>query len=75
MLKINGVTVAAGSAPLTIPLLIGSIRLNSTTTTTGTSVVQRAVVVDTPLTDVVLGEAKANVEAKPGHPGGSPCRV
>lgn len=73
-LKINGVTVAVGSAPLTIPLLIGSIRLNSTTTTP-TSVVQQAVVVDTPLTDVVLGEAKANVEAKPGHPGGSPCRV
>lgn len=73
-LKINGLTVNVGSAPLTIPLLIGSLRLNSTTTT-ATSVVQQAVVVDTPLTDVVIGEAKANVEAKPGHPGGTPCRV
>lgn len=73
-LKINGVAVTVGSAPLTIPLLIGSLRLNSTTTT-ATSVVQQAVVVDTPLTDLVIGEAKANVEAKPGHPGGSPCRV
>ncbi|SDP88151.1 hypothetical protein [Lentzea jiangxiensis] len=73
-LKINGVSVAVGSAPLTIPLVIGSLRLNSTTTT-ATSVVQRAVVVDTLLTDLVIGEAKANVEPKPGHPGGSPCRV
>jgi DNA-binding beta-propeller fold protein YncE len=73
-LRINGVTVSVGSAPLTIPLLIGSLRLNSTTTT-ATSVVQQAVVVDTPLTDLVIGEAKANVEAKPGQPGGSPCRV
>ncbi len=73
-LKINGLTVSVGSAPLTIPLLIGSLKLNSTTTT-GSTVVQQAVVLDTPLTDVVIGEAKANVEAKPGHPGGSPCRV
>ena len=73
-LKINGLAVNVGSAPLTIPLLIGSLRLNSTTTT-ATSVVQQAVVVDTPLTDLVIGEAKANVEAKRGHPGGTPCRV
>lgn len=73
-LSINGVPVTVGSAPLTIPLVIGSLRLNSTTTT-GTSVVQQALVLDTPLTDVVLGEAKANVEALTGHPGGSPCRV
>ncbi|ANZ43476.1 hypothetical protein BBK82_41825 [Lentzea guizhouensis] len=73
-LRINGVTVNVGSAPLTIPLLIGSLRLNSTTTT-ATSVVQQAVVVDTLLTDLVIGEAKANVEAKPGQPGGSPCQV
>lgn len=73
-LKINGLSVTVGSAPLTIPLVIGSLRLNSTTTT-GTTVVQQAVVLDTPLTDVVLGEAKANVEATAGNPGGTPCRV
>jgi streptogramin lyase len=73
-LKINGVTIAVGSTPVTIPLLIGSLKLNSTTTT-GTTVVQQAVVLDTLLTDVVLGEAKANVEANPGTPGGHPCRV
>ncbi|MBB4905982.1 choice-of-anchor P family protein [Actinophytocola algeriensis] len=73
-LKINGVSVTVGSAPLTIPLLIGSLRLNSTTTT-ATSVTQQAVVLDTLLTDVVIGEAKANVEGKPATPGGNPCAV
>ncbi|ONI90766.1 hypothetical protein ALI22I_11335 [Saccharothrix sp. ALI-22-I] len=73
-LRINGVAVTVGSAPLTIPLLIGSLQLNNTTTTP-TNVVQRAFALDTALTDVVLGEAKANVEALPGEPGGSPCRV
>ncbi|WP_433272852.1 hypothetical protein ACQPZF_17500 [Actinosynnema sp. CS-041913] len=73
-LRINGVSVAVGSAPLTIPLVIGSLRLNSTTTT-ATSVTQQALVLDTLLTDVVLGEAKANVEALPGEVGGTPCRV
>ncbi len=72
-LRINGVTIAVGSAPLTIPLLIGSLRLNSTTTT-ATSVTQQALVLDTLLTDLVVGEAKANVESLPGG-GGSPCRV
>lgn len=73
-LKINGVSITVGSAPLTIPLLIGSLRLNSTTTT-GTSVRQQAVVLDTLLTDLVLGEAKANVEGKPATPTGNPCRA
>ncbi|MFD1146891.1 Vgb family protein [Saccharothrix hoggarensis] len=73
-LRINGLAVDVGSAPLTIPLVIGTLQLNSTTTTS-TSVVQRAFALDTLLTDVVLGEAKANVEALPGEPGGSPCRV
>jgi hypothetical protein len=63
-LKINGVTVTVGSAPLTIPLVIGSLRLNSTATTEST-VVQQAVVLDTLLTDVVVGEAKANVVGSP----------
>jgi hypothetical protein len=73
-LRINGISVTVGSAPLTIPLLIGSIRLNSTTTT-ATSVTQQAVVIDTPVTDVVIGEAKANVEGKPNTPNGNPCTI
>jgi hypothetical protein len=73
-LKINGISITVGSAPLTIPLLIGSLRLNITTTT-ATSVTQQAVVLDTLLTDVVLGESKANIEGKPGSPNGNPCTV
>jgi streptogramin lyase len=73
-LKINGVSVAVGSAPLTIPLVVGSLRLNSTQVT-GNSVVQQAVVLDTLLTDVVLGEAKANFEGVPANPDGNPCRI
>ncbi|MDU0288323.1 hypothetical protein [Saccharothrix longispora] len=73
-LRINGVNIAVGSAPLTIPLVIGSLRLNGTTTTPS-SLVQQAFALDTALTDVVLGEARVNLEALPGEPGGSPCRV
>lgn len=63
-LKINGIPVAVGTAPLTIPLVVGSLQINSTQTT-GTSVVRRAVFLDTLLTDVVLAESKANVEGQP----------
>ncbi|MEO3930831.1 Calx-beta domain-containing protein [Micromonosporaceae bacterium B7E4] len=73
-LRINGVPVTVGSAPLTVPLVIGSLKLNETVTT-GTSVTQRAVVLDTPLVDVVIGEAKANVEGTTAHPSGHPCQV
>ncbi|WP_199443484.1 Calx-beta domain-containing protein [Umezawaea beigongshangensis] len=71
-LKINGVPTTVGSAPITIPLVIGSLRLNSTETT-ATSVTQRAVVLDTPLADVVVGEAHADVHGTGAHPGGNPC--
>jgi hypothetical protein len=73
-LRINGLSITVGSAPLTIPLLIGSLRLNSTTIT-GTRVTQHAVVLDTLLTDLVIGEATANVEGKPGTPNGNPCKI
>ncbi|NUT33967.1 MAG: hyalin, partial [Hamadaea sp.] len=73
-LKINGVAVTVGSAPLTIPLVVGSLKLNGTTTT-GTSVTQQAVVLDTALTDVVLAEAKADVHGTALHPSGNPCVV
>ncbi|MGY0236118.1 Vgb family protein [Longispora urticae] len=65
-LKINGVPVTVGSAPLTIPLVVGELRLNSTTISGGV-VVQQAVALDTLLTDVVIGEARANVEDGPCH--------
>ncbi|GGS37961.1 hypothetical protein [Actinokineospora fastidiosa] len=72
-LKINGVAVTVGSAPLTIPLVIGTLSLNSQTVSGGT-ITQRALALDTLLTDVVVGEAKANVEGKPETPSGNPCR-
>ncbi|CRK61935.1 protein of unknown function (DUF1555) [Alloactinosynnema sp. L-07] len=73
-LKINGVSVTVGSAPLTIPLVIGSLKLNSTVVS-GNTVTQRAVVLDTALADVVIAESKANFEGKPESPGGNPCQV
>ncbi|MGW5050162.1 hypothetical protein [Actinokineospora sp. NPDC004072] len=72
-LRINGVAVAVGSAPLTIPLVIGTLSLNSQTISGGT-ITQRALALDTLLTDVVIGEAKANVEGTPETPTGNPCR-
>ncbi|WP_173156422.1 Calx-beta domain-containing protein [Phytohabitans suffuscus] len=63
-LKINGLPVTVGSAPLTIPLVVGSLQLNSTQVS-GDTVIQRAVFLDTLLTDVVLAESKANVEGRP----------
>jgi hypothetical protein len=73
-LKINGATVPIGSAPVTIPLVVGTLSLNSTVTN-GVSVVQRAVVLHTALVDVVIGEAKADVTGSSAHPNGTPCRA
>nr|WP_042189484.1 Calx-beta domain-containing protein [Kibdelosporangium sp. MJ126-NF4]CEL18715.1 Expressed protein [Kibdelosporangium sp. MJ126-NF4]CTQ96433.1 Expressed protein [Kibdelosporangium sp. MJ126-NF4] len=56
--RINGAEVRVGSGPVTIPLVAGSLKLNSTTRT-GTSVTQRAVTVDTALADLVIGESRA----------------
>src|SRR6185295_9132966 len=55
-LKVNGVPVVVGSAPLTVPLAVGSLKLNSTATTS-TSVTQTALLLDTLLTDVVVSQA------------------
>ncbi len=63
-LRINGVPVNVGSDPVTIPLVIGSLSLNRTIQTP-TSITRQAVVLDTLLTDVVIGEAKVNVERTP----------
>ncbi len=73
-LKVNGATVTVGSGPLTVPLVVGTLKLNSTTTT-ATGVTQQALVLDTLLTDVVIGESKAGVTGTPTHPTGTPCRA
>ncbi|ONI79549.1 hypothetical protein ALI144C_25715 [Actinosynnema sp. ALI-1.44] len=57
-LKVNGSEVDVGSGPVTVPLVAGKLKLNSTTRTAD-SVTQRAVVLDTALTDLVIGEARA----------------
>ncbi|MPZ19391.1 MAG: hypothetical protein GEV06_15965 [Luteitalea sp.] len=71
-LSINGVPITVGSAPLSIPLVIGTLHLNHTVTT-GNSVTQRAVFLDTLLTDVIIAESKANFEGTSAHPSGNPC--
>ena len=71
-LKINGVAVTVGSAPLTIPLVIGSLKLNATTVHNGV-VTQEAVALDTPLAHIVLAKSQADVHGTSAHPGGTPC--
>jgi hypothetical protein len=71
-LKINGVPVTVGSAPLTIPLVIGSLKLNSTTVANGV-VTQEAVTLDTALAHIVLAKSQADVHGTTAHPGGNPC--
>jgi hypothetical protein len=71
-LKINGLAVTVGSAPLTIPLVIGSLKLNSTTVANGV-VTQEAIALDTPLAHIVLAKSQADVHGTTAHPGGTPC--
>jgi Calx-beta domain len=72
-LKINGVAVTVGSAPLTIPLVIGSLKLNGQTVSGGV-VKQQAVALDTALAKIVLAESQADVHGSAAHPAGNPCR-
>jgi hypothetical protein len=72
-LKINGWTVHPGSAPQTIPLAIGTLKLNSTQISDG-QVVQQAVALDTVYGHVVIAEAKADVHGTSSHPDGNPCQ-
>ncbi len=72
-LKINGVSVTVGSAPLTIPLVIGSLKLNGQTVANGV-VKQQAVALDTALAKIVLAESQADVHGSTAHPAGNPCR-
>jgi hypothetical protein len=75
-LSVNGVPVVVGSSPITIPLVIGTLRLNAQTVS-ATSITQQALVLDTILTGavVVLGEAKADIAGTPANPSGNPCRI
>jgi hypothetical protein len=72
-LKINGLAVTVGSAPLTIPLVIGSLKLNGQTVVNGV-VKQQAVALDTVLAKIVLAESQADVHGTTAHPAGNPCR-
>jgi hypothetical protein len=63
-LKINGVGIPIGSRPVSIPLVVGSLSLNSTVMS-GDTVTQRAFALHTLLGDVVIGEAKAGKQDKP----------
>jgi hypothetical protein len=65
-LKINGVSIPLGSGTLRIPLVIGTLELN-TTTVTANSVTQRAFALTSLLGNVVIGEARAGTQ-------GNPCR-
>jgi hypothetical protein len=73
-LKVNGVPVTVGTAPLNVPLAVGSLRINSTTTT-ATSITQDALILDLPLVDVVIGHSHADIEGTVVHPGGNPCQA
>ncbi|WP_346660183.1 Calx-beta domain-containing protein [Amycolatopsis sp. QT-25] len=72
-LKINGESITVGSAPLTIPLVIGSLKLNGQTMANGV-VKQQAVALDTVLTKIVLAESQADLHGTSAHPAGNPCR-
>ncbi|WP_206784801.1 Calx-beta domain-containing protein [Amycolatopsis sp. MtRt-6] len=72
-LKINGVSVTVGSAPLTIALVIGSLKLNGQTISNGV-VKQQAVALETPLAKIVLAESQADVHGTAAHPAGNPCK-
>ncbi|GAB3158582.1 Calx-beta domain-containing protein [Amycolatopsis stemonae] len=72
-LKINGLPVTVGSAPLTIPLVIGSLKLNGQTVSGGV-VKQQAVALDTALAKIVMAESQADVHGTAAHPAGNPCR-
>jgi hypothetical protein len=63
-LKINGVAVPVGSGPVTLPLLVGSLSLNSTVETAD-GLVQRAFDLRTLLGNVVIGEAEAGATGNP----------
>ena len=75
LLSINGQPVISDSAPLTLPLVLATLRLNQTVRDAH-GVVQRALVLDQLLgPDLVLGEAEAGWRGTDVHPNGHPCVV
>lgn len=69
-LRINGTPVVDLTGPVTIPLSVGTLRLNQTTTT-ATSLARYAAIWDTPFVDVILGEARVSLAPIDGNP----CRA
>jgi len=69
-LRINGTPVVDLTGPIIIPLPVGTLRLNQTTTT-ATTLTRHAAVWDTPFVDLILGEAKVSIAPSDG----SPCRA
>lgn len=65
-LKVNGVVVPIGSGPVTLPLVVGSLSLNSTVSSHGV-LTQRALDLRTLLGNVVVGESSVGSTGNPCH--------
>jgi hypothetical protein len=65
-LKVNGVTVPIGSGPVTLPLVVGSLSLNSTVASAN-GLTQRALDLRTLLGNVVVGESSVGATGNPCH--------
>jgi hypothetical protein len=65
-LKVNGVTVPIGSGPVTLPLVVGSLSLNSTAASAN-GLTQRALDLRTLLGNVVVGESSVGATGNPCH--------
>lgn len=63
-LKVNGAPVAVGAGRVTVPLLVGSLTLNSTVADAG-GLTQRAFDLRTVLGNVVIGESAVGVSGNP----------
>jgi hypothetical protein len=65
-LKVNGVAVPIDSGPVTLPLVVGSLSLNSTVASAN-GLTQRALDLRTLLGNVVVGESSVGVTGNPCH--------
>ncbi|GGP66325.1 choice-of-anchor P family protein [Saccharothrix coeruleofusca] len=63
-LRINGTEVVDLTGPRTIPLNVGKLLLNHTVTT-ASGITRRAAVWDTPLFDLIMGEARVSTSGNP----------
>lgn len=63
-LKVNGVTIPIGSGPVKLPLVVGTLSLNSTVATAD-GLTQRAFDLRTLLGNVVIGESKVGATGNP----------